>query len=55
VSDFTPTASAASAGGNILKISNEPFNVSITGDAYYDAAIDPGLATSPTTTTTLPT
>jgi len=51
VSDFTPTAAAASTGANVLKASNESFNVSITGDAYYDAAIDPGLATSPTTTT----
>jgi hypothetical protein len=55
VSSFTPTpAGGASPGANILKNSTEPFNVSITGDAYYDANIDPGVGPPPTTTT-LPT
>jgi Tfp pilus assembly protein PilO len=49
VSAFTPTASSGVSA--ILKNGTEPYNLSLTGDAYYDANIDPALGTPPTTTT----
>jgi Tfp pilus assembly protein PilO len=55
VTGFTPSAVNATASGvNILQKSNTLFNASITGLAYFDAAINPsGAQASSVTTTTV--
>jgi Tfp pilus assembly protein PilO len=45
VTDFTPTP-LTGLGSNILKTSTRLYSFSITGDAYYDPAINPGAAGS---------
>jgi Tfp pilus assembly protein PilO len=50
ISSFVPTPASGGSTSQVLKPSNQMYNVAIVGDAYYDADIDPGLPGTVTTT-----